>query len=170
MATTPKNQNLQELIRDRILDRSYAQLARDCGFTNRAIIQRLATKDLRDIPTTETLKGLAVGLQVRVGQVIAACAVSVGLDPLDIGSSDLVIKDARILPPGSQNLILSMADHLLSWNEGTVLGSKSAPVSNLQDYRESKNSEQNPVDHSQMAASHGDSKEPRIDPEQLPDH
>lgn len=117
MAKTPANQDLMGLIQDRIQGRSYAQLSRDCRFSNRSTVQRLATKPLKDMPSTDTLKGLARGLNVTLGAVVSAAAVSVGLDPRNIGASDLIITGARTLPAESQELLLSMAEQMLIWDE-----------------------------------------------------
>ena len=117
MEKTPKNQNLQDLIRDNLQGRSYAELARDCGFANRASVHRLATKAPVDFPSTETLVGLSRGLRVPVGAVIAATAVSVGLDASPYGSSDLVLSKAKTLPQESQELLQSMASQMLWWHE-----------------------------------------------------
>lgn len=109
------------LIQDRINGRSYAQLSRDCRISNRSTVQRLATKPLKDMPSTETIKGLALGLKVSAGAVVSAAAVSVGLDPRNIGSSDLIITGGRTLPPESQELLLSMAEQMLLWDERVAL-------------------------------------------------
>ena len=117
MANQPENQNLRALIRNNLKGRTYAELARDCGFNNRATVQRLATKDPVDFPSTETLLGLAQGLRVPAGAVVAATAVSVGLDPNPYGSMDLVISKAKTLPKESQDMLTSMSEQLLWWHE-----------------------------------------------------
>lgn len=117
MANQPENQNLQALIRDHLNGRTYAELARECGFNNRATVQRLATKDPVDFPSTETLLGLARGLKVSIGAVVSATAVSVGLDPNPYGSSDLIIQNGKTLPKESQDMLINMAAQMLWWHE-----------------------------------------------------
>lgn len=91
--------NLAELIRSTKGDRSYEQLARDCGGRPTSQrLQQIATTQLKAFPDGETILNLSRGLAVEVRTVVLAAAASLGL-PVG-GSTHL----ADLLPPAAAHL------------------------------------------------------------------
>lgn len=118
MSTKLPPNGLQTLILDRKRDRSYVQLEKDCGGKpTKSNLQRLASEPIKDMPTTDVLRGLAKGLNVRVGEVVRAAAVSVGLPMVGASPDDLVIEDGALLPHESQQALLDTAANMLWWKE-----------------------------------------------------
>lgn len=91
---------LAELIRRTKGDRSYDQLARDCGGAPSAQrLQQIATnKPLKAFPDAETILSLARGLGVPVRTVVLASADSLGLPVSGEGAL------AELLPPAADRL------------------------------------------------------------------
>jgi hypothetical protein len=92
--------NLAELIRTGKGDRSYEQLARDCGGRPTAArIHQIATGQARSFPDPPTIRGLARGLRVTEATVVLAAAEALGLDARLSGS-----RLETLLPAGIDNL------------------------------------------------------------------
>jgi len=104
---------LRSLIRNLRGDRNNIELSRDCGGTPTASrMQQLSTTPIKLFPDPDTIKGLARGLNVSVGEVVAACAKDIGLNMGTPDESALMLAGARDLPDSSQNLLISMSREL----------------------------------------------------------
>lgn len=102
--------NIAELIRIGKADRSYEQLARDCGGQPTAArLQQIATKPVRTFPDPPTIRGLSKGLRVTEATVVLAAAESLGLD-VRRSASRLV----SLLPAGVDRLTDEQVDAVLS--------------------------------------------------------
>lgn len=89
-------------------DRTYEQLAADCGGTPTAgRIQQLATKPQSSFASPDTLRGLARGLRVPTMVVIRALAESLGLE----GGGEPRL--AELLPPETNQLTDGQVSALL---------------------------------------------------------
>ena len=155
--------NLQQLILNNKRDRTYEQLSKDSGnVATKSTIQRLATQTIKDMPTTAVMKGLARSLRVRLSEVVEAAAVSVGLNLSAQAEKDLVILGGRTLPTESQQLLMSMAENMLWWNEQLQLANASAE----HEPEDANIHHMFPEDETRLAADAGDKG---IDPEQLPE-
>lgn len=93
--------NLGELIRRNKDDRSYDQLAHDCGGapTSQRIQQLATAKRIANFPDPSSLRGLARGLHVTEPAVVLAAAESVGLD-----AASALPSLVQVLPAGSEKL------------------------------------------------------------------
>ena len=117
--TTHKNEpTLAELILDKKGDRSYAKLSRDCGGvpTDRRL-NSLVHAPMRSFPDVETIKGLAIGLQVAVRDVLLAAARSLDLK---IGADDpgsLVLPGAGFLPDSARSVLVETSRELLKMQQ-----------------------------------------------------
>ena len=101
--------NLASLIARHRGDRTAVRLAQDCGNapTNKRINQ-ITSGPISAFPDADTIKGLSRGLGVSVTAVVLASARSIGLE-VEQSPDDLVLKDAGMLPPASQQVIKDMA-------------------------------------------------------------
>lgn len=110
----PPKGSLQLLIQDNRGKRSYASLAKDCGFTAATAdrqVHRLAHDPITKFISPGTIEGLARGLNVSVLTVLKAAAISVGL-AVDPGSDDLTITGCGKLSIESRKLVTDTALHL----------------------------------------------------------
>jgi hypothetical protein len=104
---------LQSLIRNLRGERNNAELSRDCGgFPTQSRIQQMSTQPIKVFPDPDTIRGLARGLNVSVGEIIGACAKDLGLNMGGPDESSLLLAGARELPESSQNLLISMSREL----------------------------------------------------------
>ena len=162
---------LQELILDRKRDRTYVQLEKDCGGTpTKSNIQRLATGPIVDMPTTEVMRGLAKGLRVRIGDIVRAAAISVGLPMGTVSPNDLVIVDAGLLPADSQQALMDTAANMLWWME--QVAAEAARESDAAELPLPDNVRHLPTPDWTMHAADseaGKTSGQDIDPDQLPD-
>jgi len=118
MTNTIPGNGLQALIRDKKGDRSNARLSQACGGTPTATnIQKLLSKPIKDFPTADVMRGLSKGLGVRVIDILHAAAISVGLPVATDDGSALTLVGAGRLPNESQELLKSMAEQMLWWQE-----------------------------------------------------
>lgn len=114
-----KEPDLAALITKRKGDRSFRQLAVDCGgriSANR--IQQIATQELRSFPDPDTIRALARGLSTTVTEVTLAAARSLGLRVATHDPEALIVADAGNLPQPAQDLILSMSRKLMEMVAG----------------------------------------------------
>lgn len=120
---------LQRLIQDRKRDLSYARLSQACGgVPTVGNLQRLAKNHYETFPSAEVMQGLAKGLGVRAVDVLHAAAISVGLSISHADTDDLIIPGAGKLPAQSQQVILSMAENMLWWQEQSGESSNVVPL------------------------------------------
>lgn len=149
---------IQRLIQVRRGDRSMESLSRACGGNpTRANLQRMATEPTKSFPKDpDVIRGLAKGLGVRVSDVVAAFAISLGL-PMDSYEDDLTLPGAGRLPEPSQRVLRETASNMLWWQEQAAIA-KNEPETMGEVH------ELFPADR--IAASKG---EPGVDPEQLPE-
>lgn len=114
--------DLAELIRTAKGDRSYEQLARDCGGRPTAArLQQIATTiPLKNFPDPPTIRGLASGLRVTQASVVLAAAESLGLDVRVSGSrlAGLLPAGAESLSDGQISAILAVVHAMLHEAEG----------------------------------------------------
>lgn len=104
---------LRSLIRNLRGDRNNAELSRDCGgIPTQSRLQQISTMPIKLFPDPETIKGLARGLNVSVGEVVAACAKDLGLNVGGPDESDLLLAGARALPESSQRVLITMSREL----------------------------------------------------------
>lgn len=104
---------LRSLIRNLRGDRNNAELSRDCGgIPTQSRLQQISTMPIKLFPDPETIKGLARGLNVSVGEVVAACAKDLGLNVGGPDQSDLLLAGARALPESSQRVLITMSREL----------------------------------------------------------
>jgi hypothetical protein len=105
---------LATLILSRKGSRSYERLSRDCGgFPTANRLQQIATKDLSEFPTPDTIRGISRGLGSTVTEVTLAAARSLGLN-VHAGDPDaLVLAGAGALPADAQEVIFAIARQLL---------------------------------------------------------
>lgn len=104
---------LRNLINSLRGDRNNAELSRDCGgYPTQSRLQQMSTKPIQLFPDPETIRGLARGLNVSVGEVIAACATDLGLNMGRPDESALLLAGARDLPESSQRVLISMSREL----------------------------------------------------------
>jgi len=92
--------DIAALIRSTKGDRTYEQLATDCGEEpTRQRLWQIATGAQKEFPKPATIRGLAHGLHVSQRTVVLAWAESVGLD-----ASTNDTRLAQLLPPSAANL------------------------------------------------------------------
>lgn len=106
---------LGQLIDARRGNRSYEELARDCGGAPGAKrLQQLAKKPVRNFPDPDSIRALALGLGASVTTVVMACARSLGLT-VNTGDdpTSLVIGQAAQLPAGARDAIVAVAREML---------------------------------------------------------
>lgn len=106
---------LGQLIDARRGNRSYEELARDCGGAPGAKrLQQLAKKPVRNFPDPDSIRALALGLGASVTTVVMACARSLGLT-VNTGDdpTSLVIGQAAQLPAGATDAIVAVAREML---------------------------------------------------------
>lgn len=153
---------LQNLILTKKGDRSMEALSRACGgIPTRANLQRLATKPVKAFPTNDVILGLAKGLRVRAVDIVHAAAVSLGV-PMPNPGNDLIIMDGGKLPAESQEILHSVAENMLWWQEQAQQQNPVTPSPEIT----ADVHHLFAVDETRVAADKGDQG---IDPEQLPD-
>jgi hypothetical protein len=106
--------NLSDLLLARKGSRSYERLSKDCGgFPTANRLQQIATKDISEFPTPDTIRGLSRGLGSTVTEVTLAAARSLGLS-VHAGDPDaLVLAGAGRLSADAQEVIFTIARQLL---------------------------------------------------------
>lgn len=108
-----EGQSLRGLIKNLRGDRNNLELSRDCGgIPTQSRLQQISTAPIKLFPDPDTIRGLARGLNVTVGEVIGACARDLGLNMGGPDESALVLAGARDLPESSQTLLISMSREL----------------------------------------------------------
>lgn len=71
---------IDQLITELRGNRTYEQLAEDCGgFPSFSRIAAMAKKGITAFPSPETIQGLARGLGVSTGDIVESCGASLGL-------------------------------------------------------------------------------------------
>jgi hypothetical protein len=110
--TFPKD-GIQNLILNNKGDRSYEDLARDCGndIKSRAL-HRAATNTARGFADPDTIRGLSRGLNVPMMDVIRAYAISLDLPVASEEPFVLRIVGGGSLPQSGQHLLLNVAREL----------------------------------------------------------
>ena len=156
-------QGIRELILNKRGDRSLESLSKACGgVPTRANLDRLINRPVLSWPKENAvILGLAKGLGVRVSDVVAAYALSLGL-PIDVDTENLTIPSAGKLPDESQRVLRDVAENMLWWQEQQELAGRNDSLGT----READIHHLFPVDESRLAADKG---QPGVDPEQLPD-
>ncbi|HAY44089.1 MAG TPA: hypothetical protein DCY59_11340 [Micrococcaceae bacterium] len=112
-------QGIQALILNKKRDRSMEALSKACGGNpSRANLQRLVSEPVKGFPRdVDIVRGLARGLGVRALDVVVAFSISLGL-PIGLDDdSSLTLEGAGRLPDASKDLLRSMADQMLWWQE-----------------------------------------------------
>lgn len=111
--------DLATLIAARKGTRSYDRLSADCGgVPTAARLHQLATKPLKNFPDVTTVRGLAAGLGSTATEIVAASAVSVGLE-LHFGHdpSALVLGGAADLPDSARESISSVVREMMKLHQ-----------------------------------------------------
>lgn len=158
-------QGIQALILNKKRDRSMEALSKACGGNpTRTNLQRLASEPVKGFPRdVEIIRGLARGLGVRVIDVILAFAISLQLPVSLDDSASLTLEGAGRLPDASKDLLRSMADQMLWWQEQVdTADMETLPAADLPE-----NVHQFPAPSWTQAAA--DKGEAGIDHDQLPD-
>jgi hypothetical protein len=108
-----EGQSLRVLIKNLRGERNNLELSRDCGgIPTQSRLQQISTSPIKLFPDPDTIRGLARGLNVTVGEVIGACAKDLGLNMGGPDESALVLAGARDLPESSQTVLISMSREL----------------------------------------------------------
>lgn len=109
----PEGKALQSLIKNLRGERNNVELSRDCGgLPTQSRLQQISTAPIKLFPDPDTIRGLARGLNVTVGEVIGACAKDLGLNMGGPDESALILAGARELPESSQQILVSMSREL----------------------------------------------------------
>lgn len=110
--------DLPSLIRELIGNRTFEELANDCGGQpTRHRLYSMARTPIRQFPTVDTIQGISKGLKVRPGAVVNACAVSLGLvEEQDTKAPLLIPETARDLTDDQKSLIVSMINEFAKAN------------------------------------------------------
>ena len=110
----PVANSLASLINRRRGARTYVELSKDCGGkpTHKAL-QQMVTRQLKNFPDPDTIRGLARGLNVLESDVVDVCAREVGLRVGIELEDGLVLAHARSLPASAQDVLASMSRELL---------------------------------------------------------
>jgi hypothetical protein len=104
---------LQSLIKNLRGERNNVELSRDCGgIPTQSRLQQISTSPIKLFPDPDTIRGLARGLNVTIGEVIGACAKDLGLNMGGPDESALVLAGARALPESSQTLLINISREL----------------------------------------------------------
>lgn len=115
MSESTEGKALRSLIRNLRGERNNVELSRDCGgYPTSSRIQQMSTQPIKVFPDPDTIRGLARGLNVSVGEIIGACAKDLGLNMGGPDESSLLLAGARELPESSQKLLISMSRELQS--------------------------------------------------------
>ena len=112
-------EGLEALLLNRKGDRTWDEVARDCGnlITGKRLQQMGGSKPIKNFPDPPTVKGLARGLNSTVTEILVACARSLGLRAEDPVAGALVLNGAGTLPESSKDLLRSMSSELQFLNE-----------------------------------------------------
>jgi len=119
MTTKRHPEGLEALLLNRKGDRTWEQVARDCGgiITEQRLQQMSKSKPIKNFPDPGTVQGLARGLNSSVTEVLVACARSLGLRAEDPVAGALVLHGAGSLPDSSKDLLRSMSSELQFLND-----------------------------------------------------
>ncbi|MFC7860729.1 hypothetical protein ACFQ9D_12165 [Arthrobacter koreensis] len=112
-------EGLEALLLNRKGDRTWDEVARDCGnvITGKRLQQMGGSKPIKNFPDPPTVKGLARGLNSTVTEILVACARSLGLRAEDPVAGALVLHGAASLPESSKDLLRSMSSELQFLND-----------------------------------------------------
>lgn len=120
---------LRSLIRNLRGDRNNLELSRDCGgIPTQSRLQQISTAPIKLFPDPDTIKGLARGLNVTVGEIVSVCARDLGLN---MGSSDesaLVLAGARELPESAQSVLIAVSREFQHLNDLAHLAKELEPA------------------------------------------
>lgn len=114
--------DLATLIAARKGTRSYDRLSADCGgVPTAARLHQIATKPLKNFPDVTTVRGLAAGLGSTVTEIVAASAVSVGLE-VHFGHdpSALVLGGAAELPDSARESISTVVREMMKLHQVSI--------------------------------------------------
>jgi hypothetical protein len=110
--TFPKD-GIQNLILNNKGDRSYEELARDCGYDVKSrALHAVTTKPTRGFADPNTIRGLSRGLNVPTMDVVRAYAISLDLPVASEEPLVLRIVGGGSLPQSGQHLLLNVAREL----------------------------------------------------------
>lgn len=108
-----EHKSLRNLINSLRGDRSNLQLSKDCGgVPTQSRLQQMSTQPIKLFPDPDTIKGLARGLNISVGEVVASCARDLDLNMGGPDESALILAGARDLPESSQAILISLSREL----------------------------------------------------------
>lgn len=106
-------EGIQNLILNHKRGRSYVSLAKDCGgVVGGKSLQKIAVTRTANFGDPGTIKGLARGLNVSVGDVIRAYAVSMGLPMASDEAGVLRLSGAGHLPESAQTVLVVLSREL----------------------------------------------------------
>lgn len=163
MTNTNPPGGLIDLIHQHRAGRSYVELAGESrGDLQAAAIRNLMAKGLKQFPSVESIRGYSAALKLPVVDVLAAAAISLGLDPGRSGGARdaLVIAEAGRLPEKSRALLREMAEQMLEWYDGGPVPDVDAESEpNWSDFDLAAEDKREPGHDARFAASLGDDGE-----------
>lgn len=114
MTTENSQPTLAELILTKKGQRTYAKLSADCGGApTDSRLNSLVLRSVKTFPDSDTIRGLAIGLNVPVADVILASARSLGLVVGVTEPGTLSLPGAAHLPASAQAAIVEVARELM---------------------------------------------------------
>lgn len=110
-------------------DRNNLELSRDCGgVPTQSRLQQISTAPIKLFPDPDTIKGLARGLNVTVGEIVAVCARDLGLNVGTADESALVLAGARDLPESAQSVLIAVSREFQHLNDLAHLAHENGPA------------------------------------------
>lgn len=107
--------DLQQLLLERKGGRSYDRLSEDCGgIPTDKRLNQIAKHGIKNFPDAATIEGLSTGLNVSVTSVVLSAARSLGLKVGVTDPDSLTIAGVSKLPSSAQNLIVTLAQEMVS--------------------------------------------------------